>query len=75
MKIKTSKHGDAAVLSARKNLITSFSGKNGKRKAEVFVKIATRKEPHLSAELVREICATGIGYRQVKLALQLGGRG
>ena len=73
MRIKTNKQtGDSAVISSRR-LVVSFTGKNGKRRAEVFVKLATRPEPQIDAELARELAAVEMPWRAFRLGLQMGG--
>ena len=73
-RIKINKQtGDSAVINGRR-LIASFTGKNGKRRAEVFVKLASRETPEISAELARELAAVEMPWRAFRLGLQMGGR-
>ena len=65
--------GDSAVISDR-HLIVSLPGKNGKRRAEVFVKLATRPSPEISAELARELAAVELPWRAFRIGLRMGGQ-
>ncbi len=72
MIIKTNDSGDSAIISNNR-LVVTFTGKSGKRRAEVFVQLATRPEPHISAELSRELAAVEMPWRAFRIGLRMGG--
>lgn len=64
--------GDSAVIMGRR-LIVPFTGRNGKRRAEVFVKLAERPTPEISAELARELAAVELPWKAFRIGLRMGG--
>lgn len=65
--------GDSCVISDRK-LIVSFVGKSGKRRAEVFVKLATRPTSDIDIELATELSAVELPWKAFRIGLKSGGR-
>ena len=65
--------GDSCVISDRR-LIVSFIGKSGKRRAEVFVKLATRPTADIDIELATELSAVEMPWKAFRIGLAMGGK-